>query len=174
MPHSAIVHLTVVTLLFAGPVFATSRQSQSPDTPSALTAQTTTQSSSKVWTNDNIGSAGDGLTPSPAAPGNKPVNASRPKPVSMRGRNAKWYGDQIAALEARIPPIDAQIVELQSALDGKATGDGKTSQRPRYAKIDQWPAELKELQGRRQTIVEKIDGLRDEARHNGISTNTLP
>lgn len=169
-----VIFCSMAIILFAVSTFGAFPQGPSSDSPPPTTAVPASQGSSKVWTNDNIALASSGIDDSRPTAGANTIPESRPKLTNAKGRNAKWYRDQIMALESRIPPIDAQITELQSALDGKAAGDGKTSQRPRYAKIDQWPAELKDLQTRRQTIIDKIDVLRDEARRNGVPANTLP
>lgn len=174
MPHSTISRFfPIAVILCAAPVLASTGQNQSVAAP-APTEQTTTQPATKVWTNENIASAGPAGDDSRPAAGTNTIPVSRPKSANVKGRNVKWYRDQITAQQARIPPLDAQIAELQSALGGKAAGDAKTSQRPRFAKIDQWPAELKDLQTRRQRSVDKIDALRDEARHNGVPPNALP
>lgn len=127
----------------------------------------------KVWTNDDLkgspNDAGASNTPGPKLSS----AASREKIASPRGHNAKWYSDQIAKLQARIPPLDAQIAELQAGLDGKAMGDGKSSQRPRFVKQDDWSNELRQLQTQRADILNRINELEDEARHNGIPNSAL-
>jgi hypothetical protein len=172
MIRPVISFVPIVIILFAATVPPASAQSPS-NTPLSPTGQNTTQTASKVWTNDNIASVASIDDSRPVSGGNKAFSY-RPKTVNARGPNVKWYRDQITTEQARIPPLDAQIAELQSALNGKAAGDGKTSQRPRYAKIDQWPAELNDLQTKRQAILDKIDALRDEARHKGVPPNALP
>ena len=91
-----------------------------------------------------------------------------------RGRSAKWYHDRIAKLQAAVFSLDHDIAQLQAAIDGKPTGDTKTSTRPRGVKQDDWAVESAQLQKQREKILVEITALRDEAFHNGIPTNALP
>ena len=68
----------------------------------------------------------------------------------------------------------AQIAQLQSAIDGKPTGDAKSSQRPRGVKADDWSVEMQELQKKRDGILDQISALKDQARHHGVPANALP
>ena len=106
--------------------------------------------------------------------GSSNANAGAKPAPTAKNNNAKQYQAQIARLEAEIPPIDSQIAELQAALDGKPTGDAKTSQRPRGVKADDWSVEMQQLQAKRDGIEEQINSLRDQARHHGVAPNTLP
>jgi hypothetical protein len=109
--------------------------------------------------------------------GNMPANSAKPGPKhpgNAKNRDAKWYRDQIARLQAKLPPLDAQIAELQAAIDGKPTGDAVKSTRPRGVKADSWPNELVALQKKRDDTAAQIAALQDEARHNGVAPNTLP
>ena len=63
-------------------------------------------------------------------------------------KNPKPYQAQIARLEGQIPPLDQQIAELQDAIDGKPTGDAKTSKRPRSVQADDWNVQMQDLQKR--------------------------
>jgi hypothetical protein len=123
----------------------------------------------KVWTNDNLG--GSHSQPddsSTAAQGSNAGSAASPKPKSKK--DAKWYHDQIARLQAQIPPLDKTIAELQAALDGKTLNEPL-----HYGgnRIGDWKEQLEQLQTKRQDTLDKITALEDEARHNGIPTNEL-
>lgn len=127
----------------------------------------------KVWTNDDLKGSPNDAGVSNSVAQRPSSSGSREKTALPRGRAAKWYSDQIARLQARIPPLDAQIAELQSGLDGKALGDGKSSQRPRFVKQDDWSNELRQLQTQRAGILNRINEMEDEARHNGIPDSAL-
>jgi len=163
-------------LLFAASVAfcATAAHAQGSSSTPATIAATSDQPAKKVWTNDDLSGSNESFEPStPASPKLKPVKTGQ-KPPPTNGRDAKWYHDQIAKLESQVPPLDRQIGDLQSALDGKPTGDGQTSQRPRGVKLDDWSSELTQLQAKRVDLLSKIDALRDQARRNGIPDSTLP
>jgi hypothetical protein len=125
----------------------------------------------KVWTNDNLaGSHSQPSDTSPSAQQNSNSTSTLPaKPKSRK--DAKWYHDQIAKLQAQIPPLDKTIAELQAALDGKTLNEPL-----RYGgnRIGDWKEQLQQLQTKRQDALEKIASLEDEARHNGIEPNALP
>jgi hypothetical protein len=155
---------------------------QSPSTQPPVPDQTAAQNSAvipsapqtapkKVWTNEDMSTldphAGVSTVGKANTPGNKPV-------VHSNGRDARWYQDQINKLQAKIPPLDKQIAELQSALDGKPTGDAKKSARPTGVKTDSWSAELAQLQKKRDDTLAQISALQDQARHNGVAPNALP
>src|SRR5579863_4807549 len=75
----------------------------------------------KVWTNENLGgshSQPDDSSASAQPGSNAGTAAARPK-----SKNAKWYHDQIAKLQAQIPPLDKTIAELQAALEGKTLNE---------------------------------------------------
>jgi hypothetical protein len=126
----------------------------------------------KVWTNEDMTDLRDhsaistvgNAPPKPAKPGDKP------SPVS-KGKNAAWYRDQIDKLQAKIPPLDDKIHDLQAALSGEQVTETR-----QYggARPDDWRDQLDRLQKQRDEIVAKISALIDEARHNGVPANALP
>jgi hypothetical protein len=167
-------------------LLATSAKSQSTSSPVNAQAPSTTPTASsapvsqsadttpskKVWTNDDVGDLRAGSTISTVGSTNtKPSGktASNTKP-----RNPQQYQAQIARLEGQIPALDKQIAELQDAIDGKPTGDGKSSKRPRSVQTDDWNVQMQDLQKKKQDIVDHIAALKDEARHQGVAPNTLP
>jgi hypothetical protein len=125
----------------------------------------------KVWTNDNLG--GSHSQPNNAsASAQQNSNSSSTTPAKPKSKKeAKWYHDQIAKLQAQIPPLDKTIAELQAALDGKTLNEPL-----HYGgnRIGDWKEQLQQLQTKRQDTLDKIAALEDEARHNGIEPNALP
>jgi hypothetical protein len=187
MKHRTLAFLPALILCatLAAPSRAQSNSTGSSGTSSGTSgpaAEPSSQASSaapaqpaakKVWTNDDVSDLRDGPAISTfTEPNNKPAKTGA-RPAS-KGRDAKSYQDQIAKLQAQIPPLDMQIADLQAAIDGKPTGDSKESTRPRGVKADQWPVELDQLQKKRGDIEMHISALEDEARHNGVPPNALP
>lgn len=166
--------------------FAVGSRAQSSSAGSSGTAGAPAESSSqasstapaqptekRVWTNDDVSSLRDAPTISTFTEPNAKAAKTGAKPAS-KGRDAKWYQNQIAKLQAQLPPLDTQIAELQSAIEGRPTGDSRESTRPYGVKADQWPVELDQLQRKRGEIEGHISALEDEARHNGVAANALP
>lgn len=144
---------------------------QQASAPSA--ANSSAQPAKKVWTNDDV----TGLRSSSAISTVGTSGAKSAKPgagTPAAAGNAKPYANQIIRLEAELPPLDAKIAELQDALAGKPTGDGKTSSRPSGVKIDSWSDELTRLQQKRDAVQQQIDGLREQARRHGVPNSALP
>jgi hypothetical protein len=154
----------------AVPATATSATSEengsSPASPAAK----------KVWTNEDVTDLRDNSTISilgkpdtePTTPANKPAIASNRK-------DAKRYHDQIVQLEAQLAQLDRQISVLQAGIDGKPTGDGKNSTRPRYGvREGDWPTEEAQLQATHNQITAHISALRDEARRKRVPPSALP
>jgi hypothetical protein len=128
----------------------------------------------KVWTNEDMPGRAP-ATDATAQPGSAGSGAPNARPKgSASNRDAKWYHDQIARLQDKLPPLDKQIADLQAAISGKPTGDARTSTRPTGVKTDDWATQLRDLQKQRDDIVAKIAALQDEARHKGVSPNALP
>jgi hypothetical protein len=125
----------------------------------------------KVWTNDNLG--GSHSEPNDASPSaQQNPNSSSTAPAKAKGKkDAKWYNDQIAKLQAQIPPLDKTIAELQAALDGKTLNEPL-----HYGgnRIGDWKEQLQKLETKRQDALDKIATLEDQARHDGVATNELP
>jgi hypothetical protein len=124
----------------------------------------------KVWTNDNLGGSHSQPDDSSAAaqPSSNAGSPAAARPKSKK--DAKWYHDQIAKLQAQIPPLDKTIAELQAALEGKTLNEPL-----HYGgnRIGGWKEQLDQLQTKRQDTLDKITALEDEARHNRVATNEL-
>jgi hypothetical protein len=182
-----IVASMVLTVASAAVARAQSQASQETQpAPASAPAQPTAQNSAsnppatspaqkKVWTNDEMSA----LDPHAgvSSVGNSPTSSPKPGPkpkTTSKNRDAKWYQDQIAKLQAKIPPLDKQIAELQDAIDGKPTGDAKQSARPRSVKADDWATEMAALQKQRDDAYAQINALQDQARHSGVAPNALP
>jgi len=167
------------TLGAFSPAVAAQTDAPPPSNPPQTQGQPAPAPPKKVWTDDNV----SGLHATPGDTISQPGNPKASRAHAAGGttgsaypknRNAKWYQDQITKLQAKIPPLDQQIAQLQSAIDGKPTGDAKASSRPRGVKADDWATQLAELQKQRQDILDKIAALQDQARHNGVPVNAVP
>src|SRR4029077_4111500 len=125
----------------------------------------------KLWTNENLAASHSQPDDSSAAAqaGSTAGSPAAARPKSKK--DAKWYHDQIAKLQAQIPPLDKTIAELQAALEGKTLNEPL-----HYGgnRIGDWKEQLQQLQTKRQDTLDKITALEDEARHNGLPTNEIP
>jgi hypothetical protein len=143
-----------------------------PGSTAAVAPSTTAPPAKKVWTNDDVGDLrADSTISTVGSTGAKPVGkiASTAKP-----RNQQQFRAQIARLDGQIPALDMQIAELQDAIDGKPTGDAKSSKRPRNVQADDWNVQMQDLQKKKQDILDRVAALKDQARHQGVAPNTLP
>lgn len=126
----------------------------------------------KVWTNDDLGGLRETAAVSTVGAAKPAPGAPVPKSASShRGRDARSYEDQIARLQAQIPPLEQKISELQSALSGNQVTETRHFG---GTKPDNWNDQLGRLQKQRDDIQAKIATLEDEARHRGASGNQVP
>lgn len=103
-------------------------------------------------------------------------NAKSVKPADKparpaKGKDPKWYVDQIHALQAKIPPLDDKIEGLKAALNGDQV---TTVRQYGWVRPDDWRDQLQRLQKERDDIQAKISALEDQARHDGVAPNLLP
>jgi uncharacterized protein YukE len=175
-------------LVLAALCVATTVSAQSQTSPSTDSAQTPNQASGtasaapanmpappvgkKVWTNEDVSDLRANSTISTV--GSTSTKTAGKVAPSGKPKNAKQYQAQIARLEGQIPDLDKQIAELQDAIDGKPTGDAKSSKRPRSVQADDWNVQMQDLQKKKQDILDQIAAMKDEARHQGVPPNTLP
>ena len=128
--------LPIVAVLFFGTATAHAQVAQATQ-PTQVVAPTTGQnpaadpstpqtSEKKVWTNEDLSALDtrEGIS----TIGRTTENATK-RVVPSKSHDPKWYQDQIVKLQAKIPPLDSQIADLQAALGGKPTGDAKKSVR---------------------------------------------
>jgi hypothetical protein len=147
----------------------TAPQNSAANPPASQTQQ------KKVWTNDEMNSLNPHAGVSTVGNLNANSAVPGPKPKSTgKAHDAKWYHDEIARLQAKIPPLDAQIAELQAAIGGKPTGDGVKSTRPSGIKFDNWTSELADFEKKRDDLLLQISALQDQARHDGVAPSALP
>jgi hypothetical protein len=148
---------------------------QTNSTSSADATTSTTPSATapakKVWTNDDMREVHrDNAISTFSATNKKPANA-KPAATAKANKDAKQYQDRILALQAKLPPLDEQIAQLQAALNGDTVN---STRHVGGAKIDDWRDELVRAQQQREDIVAKISALQDEARRNGVPPNQIP
>jgi hypothetical protein len=172
----SLISAIIIVVSAAGSATAARAQDAQSAQPAPTAAPGAPQTApKKVWTNDEL----TGLDPHD---GVSTVGTDSPSSskhaVSGKGpakiHDARWYQTQISKLQAKIPPLNSQIADLQSAIDGKPTGDGRESTRPRGVKADSWSAELVDLQKKRDDTLAQIGALEDQARHDHVASNTLP
>jgi uncharacterized protein YukE len=145
----------------------TSAPASANGTSSATTASAPAK---KVWTNEDMGEVHKNSVISTfSATSSKPGNAKAAG--NAKGGNAKQYQDQITKLQAKLPPLDEQIAELQATLNGTAVN---STRHYSGTKIDDWHEELLQLQKQRDDVSAKIGALQDEARRNGVPANQIP
>jgi hypothetical protein len=127
--------------------------------------------SKKVWTNEDvIGLRADSRISTFSQPNAKPAKNGA-KPANSKGKDAAWYQNRIAELQAKLPHLDDQIGQLQAALNGEQVNSVRKwgGVRP-----DDWRVELDTLQKKRVSIQSEISALEDQARHVGVPAGALP
>jgi hypothetical protein len=145
-----------------------SAPAQTSSSPSA--AQQPPGADKKVWTNEDLNDLHDRAANSTAGGAN--VKPAKPgQKAATQAKDAKWYRDQIVKLQAKIPPLEDKIHQLQAGLNGETVNSVRT-----YGAVraDDWRDQLGRLQKQRDDISAKIAALEDEARHGGVPPNALP
>ncbi|MFZ0642846.1 MAG: hypothetical protein WAN72_24510 [Candidatus Acidiferrales bacterium] len=137
----------------------------------AATPATPTVPAKKVWTNEDMGAVHK--DPAISTFSNKPNKPATTKPVAAKPntKNAAQFQAQIANLQAKLPPLDQQISELQAGLNGETVN---STRHYNGVKLDDWRDQLARLQKQRDGIAAQISALQDEARHNGVPDNQIP
>ena len=164
------------------PAATSQATSATPNSPSAanssapVPAAAAAPPAKKVWTNEDMGDLRSGSTISTFQ--NKSANqnsATRKSAVPGKRGNANWYRAQITKLQAQIPPLDAKIAQLQSAIAGHSINDPKTSSRPYGGvKPGDWQMQVNQYQQQREALLARISALQDQARHAGVPDNDIP
>lgn len=135
------------------------------------TTTTTTATAKKVWTNEDMRDVHNHtVLPAFSGTSSKPGSA-KPARSAKGSKDAKQYQDQILKLQAKLPPLDEQISELQATLNGNTV---ISTRHYSGTKLDDWHEELVHLQKQRDDIATKISALQDEARRNGVPPNQIP
>jgi hypothetical protein len=143
-----------------------------PHASSSASSLSASSPTKRVWTNDDMGDLHRNSTISSfSAPSGKSGNTNGKPATGAKNSDAKRYQDQIAALRAKLPPIDDKISQLQAVLSGNTVQEMRSAS---GAHIDDWHEELLHLQKQREDIEAKISALQDEARHNGVPDNQIP
>src|SRR3984957_8501936 len=111
-------------LLTLGATSTSRGQTTSAPTQTPAPAQSQQQTpQKKVWTNDNLGGSHTQPNDTPGSTQQNSNSGSAAPAKAKSKKDAKWYHDQIAKLQAQIPPLDKTIAELQAALDGKTLNE---------------------------------------------------
>jgi hypothetical protein len=165
--------------IFASPG-AAQNNSNGPANPSEQNAEPPTQAqqpaatqpaSKKVWTNEDvIGLRADSRISTFSQANAKPAKDGA-KQANSKDKDAAWYQNRIAGLQAKLPRLDDQIGQLQAALNGEQVNSVRKwgGVRP-----DDWRVELDTLQKKRVSIQSEVSALEDQARHVGVPAGTLP
>jgi uncharacterized protein YukE len=157
----------------AGSASAQSATANAATTQNATTATPATPAppAKKVWTNEDMGAVHkDPAISTFSSKPNKPAN-TKPVAAKPNTKSAGQYQAQITSLQAKLPPLDEQISELQAGLNGATVNETR-----HYSgtKLDDWRDQLARLQKQRDGIAAQISALQDEARHNGVPDNQIP
>lgn len=173
----AFVSLCAFGAALAAP---TARAQSTPSSGTQPTAQAPTAPASaptqerRVWTNEDMPSGKPANGAASQSGTNAGATKTGTKNTGNQQRDARWYHDQILRLQEKLPPLEKDIAELEAAIRGKPTGDAATSSRPRGVKSDDWATELAQAKKQHDDVLAKIEALKDEARHRGVSPNDLP
>ncbi|MGC2417316.1 MAG: hypothetical protein WA434_06185 [Candidatus Acidiferrales bacterium] len=145
---------------------------QYADPPTQAQPRAATQpTAKKVWTNEDvIGLREDSRISTFSQPNAKPAKNGA-KPANSKGKDAAWYQNRIAGLQAKLPHLDDQIGQLQAALNGEQVNSVR---KWGGVKPDDWRVELDTLQKKRDSIQSEISTLEDQARRDRVPASALP
>jgi hypothetical protein len=155
----------------AAPAQTNSTNSANATTSTTATTPSATAPAKKVWTNEDMRDVHKNSVISTFSGTNGKADSAKPAGTAKGNKDGKQYQDQILKLQAKLPPLDEQITELQATLNGATVN---STRHYSGTKIDDWHEELVQLQKQRDDITAKISALQDEARRNGVPPNLIP
>jgi chromosome segregation ATPase len=144
--------------------------SQNTNAASAVASDQTKKKSKKVWTNEEIPSAGGNVSvvgdSAQSHPGNGTTN-------SAKGNNAQRiesYRKQILQYQKQMDALDKQIAEFRNFKADNSSGGMDP-----HMRYTMTPSEdrIKQLEDKKKQIQAKIDVLEDAARKEGIEPGQL-
>jgi hypothetical protein len=138
--------------------------------PDAAATELPASSDKKVWTNDDMKDLRNQPDLSTFEQSGGKFAASKGKPASNSRKDARWYREQIAKLEGKLPAIDQQIENYRAALNGEEV---KSAGGAGHFRRADWQAEMEKLEKKRADILKQISDLEDQARHNAIQPGDL-
>jgi chaperonin cofactor prefoldin len=163
---------TVIVLLFAGlPAGAqapvpSSSQSSSPSQDSITPADTSKPK--KVWTNDDVKSAGAVSVigdPKNKAKASPAKNVSDSYVASVR--------KQLEKLQKQIADIDKQLMDLKNFSEGDPSNNASGIKLNKSYNREPIEVQMRELQHQKKDLRAQVDALLDEARKKGVEPGQL-
>ena len=164
--------LAVIATLFA----AFSAAAQSPDTTSpqstsqsqGSTSPSDTSKPKKVWTNDDVKSAG--TVSVVGDPKNKPKTST---PKTVNDSYVASVRNQLEKLQKQIADIDKQLVDLKNFSEGEPSNTASGIKLNKSYDREPIEVQMRALQSQKKDLQAQIDALLDEARKKGVEPGQL-
>jgi len=164
--------LALMAALFA----AFSAAAQSPDPASSQsasqsqdsTAPADTQKPKKVWTNDDVKTAG------PVSVVGDPK--SKPKTSGPKAVNVSYVASvrkQLEKLQKQVADIDKQLTDLKNFSEGDPSNNASGIKLNKSYNREPIEVQMRALQDQKADLQAKIDALLDEARKKGVEPGQL-
>jgi hypothetical protein len=162
--------------LFPIPVSAQNAQDPSPAALNPQPSQgspndtatpiATTDKTKKVWTNENLKSAGN------VSVVGDPRNQRYPMTKAPDAATIAKYRDSLQKLKGQLADVNKQLKVFQDFADGKPATEGgrDMSHGLKWTPVDEQRAKL---QDQKKQLEEQIDALYEEARKKGIESGML-
>jgi hypothetical protein len=168
--------LRLFSLALMAMIFAAFSAAQSPGPapqppaaqPQDSTAPADTNKPKKVWTNEDMKSAG--TVSVVGDPRNKP-KMSAPKNVS--GSYVASVRKQLEKLQKQISDIDKQLVDLKNFSEGDSSSNASGIKLNKTYNREPIEVQMRALQDQKTDLQAQIDALLDDARKKGVEPGQL-
>jgi hypothetical protein len=134
-----------------------------------------TKKPKKVWTNDEISSAGGPGAISVVGSSNTEKNRGSAKPSatgSQHDRQSASYRDRLRQLNDQLAATDKQISDLRNFKAENASASGGINMSHRYTTTSV-EDQVKTLEDKRNQLQAQVEAVEDEARKNGVEPGQL-
>jgi hypothetical protein len=171
MPRS--LTFAIILTFFAAFSVAAQSQDSSAGPPQAATQDSAppaeTKKPKKVWTNEDLPSAKNGIS----VVGDTKSNS---KPAASKPANAQYVASvrkQLDKLQGQIADIDKQLVDLKNFSAGEPSTTASGVKLDKSYQREPIEVQMRALQDKKRDLEAKVDALLDEARKKGVDSNQL-
>ena len=179
MKHWATI-LAGMLLFAALPVWAQSQDPSSspkpgaPDSSAPANPAPEKKKAKKVWTNDEIGKTGGGISVvgEPSAQGGETSKKPANPKDDPRQCQIDDYKDQLSKLQAQIDAIDKRLDQLKNfkGENGSPSGGININQGYNMVPVSD---QIKQLEEKKKQLRAKMDDVESDAHKNGITSDDL-